>query len=150
MAVTDINLTQQEADMLIAMEKHRQDDLPHDFPVMGGSISVPLASVDKREAFLLDITRGYIDLTKVTYQNRARKVVPLVRIDMAGPMHTNPDGVDILCPHMHLYRDGYGMKWAAPLPTDVFTDPSDLWQTLVDFFVYCSITKPPIINKGIF
>lgn len=136
--------------MLIAMEKHRQNDQPCDFPMMGGSISIPLASVDKREAFMLDITRGNIDLMKVTYQNRARKVVPLVRIDMVGPMHTNPDGMDVLCPHIHVYRDGYGMKWAKPLPTDLFTKPSDLWQTLVEFFAYCSITKPPIINKGIF
>lgn len=148
--MTDIHLTQQEADILIAMEKHRQDDQPHDYPVLGGSVSIPLVSVDKRESFLLDITRGYIDLMKVTYQSRARRVIPLVRVDVSGPPHTNPDGSDIACPHLHVYRDGYGLKWASSLPMNLFSDPSDLWQILVDFFTYCAITKPPMINKGIF
>jgi hypothetical protein len=149
-ALPDMDLTQEEADMLIAMEKHRQNDQPSDYPMMGGSVSVPLTSPDKREVFQLDITRGNIDLSKVSYQNRARKVVPLVRMDLAGPIHTNPDGVDVLCPHIHVYRDGYGMKWAKPLPAEAFSDPSDLWRTLEEFYVFCNITRPPFINRGIF
>ena len=78
--MAEINLTQAEADALIALEKHRVDDKQWDYPGMGGSISVPLVSADRREQFILDVSRGRIDLAKGTYQNRARQVVVLVRL----------------------------------------------------------------------
>ncbi len=68
----DINLTQAEVDALIEMEKLRVDDTRWDYPGLGGSISVPLVSKDKRENFLLDVSRWRIDLLKGTYQNRSR------------------------------------------------------------------------------
>jgi hypothetical protein len=60
----DINLTQAEANALIAMEKHSAYDQSYDYPAIGGSICVPLVSPDKRENFLLDVSRGRIDLQK--------------------------------------------------------------------------------------
>ena len=48
--------------------------------------------MDKRETVLLDVTRGPIKLTKATFQNRARQEVLLMRLDLDGPPHTNPDG----------------------------------------------------------
>ena len=68
----EINLTQADADALLAMEKHRLDDTPYDYPGLGGALRIPLQSPDKREAFVLDITRGQVNLAKGTYQNRAR------------------------------------------------------------------------------
>ena len=56
--MADINLTQAEADALIAMEKYRLDDTRWDYPGLGGLISIPLVSKDKRENFLLDMSRG--------------------------------------------------------------------------------------------
>jgi hypothetical protein len=41
-----------------------------DYPSLGGVISIPLISPDKRENFLLDIRKGRIDLSKGSYQNR--------------------------------------------------------------------------------
>ncbi|MEW6070450.1 MAG: hypothetical protein AB1485_07525, partial [Candidatus Thermoplasmatota archaeon] len=79
--MADINLTQAEANALIAMEKHRLDDMRWDYPGLGGSINIPLVSADKREDFLLDISRGKIDLLKGTYQNRSRQIIILVRLD---------------------------------------------------------------------
>jgi hypothetical protein len=70
--VADINLTQEDADALLAMEKHRADDAAYEYPSLGGGIRVPLLGPDKREAFFLDVTRSQIKLTKGTYQNRAR------------------------------------------------------------------------------
>ncbi len=63
--MAEINLTQAEADTLIAMEKHRIDDTRWNYPGLGGSISIPLMSTDKRENFLLDVSRGKIDLASV-------------------------------------------------------------------------------------
>jgi hypothetical protein len=148
--MADLNLTQAEADALTAMEKHRTNEDRHDFPMAGISLAVPPQSSDKREQFLLDISRGRIDLLRVKYQNRARQVVVLVRIDFGGAPHRNPDDTDVPCPHLHVYKEGYGDKWAIPLPVDRFRKTSDLWITLEDFMRYCNITKPPHIDRGLF
>jgi hypothetical protein len=82
--MADINLTQTEADALIAMEKHRANESRSDFPLGGDSVSLPLESADRREQFLLDMSRGRIDLRKVKMQTRGRQVVVLVRLDLGG------------------------------------------------------------------
>ena len=69
--MADLDLTQTEADTLIAMPKVKVNDDPYDYPGGGGALIVPLASQDKREQFLLDISRARIDLQKGKYQNRA-------------------------------------------------------------------------------
>ena len=48
--VADINLTQEDADALLAMEKHKADDTTYEYPSLGGGIRVPLLSPDKRES----------------------------------------------------------------------------------------------------
>ena len=70
MRVADISLTQANADVLLAMEKHKVEDTPHEYPSLGGGVRIPLQSPDKRELFFLDITRSQVVLTKGTYQNR--------------------------------------------------------------------------------
>ena len=62
--MADINLTQAEADALIAMEKHRANEDLADFPWKGGSLIISLQSPDKREQFLLDISRSRIDFSR--------------------------------------------------------------------------------------
>ncbi len=148
--MAETNLTQAEADALIGMEKHRTNEQDWAFPMGGESISVPLHSVDGREQFLLDMSRGRIDLRKVKMQNRGRQVVVLVRLDLGGPPHRNPDGEEIGTPHVHVYREGYGDKWAFPVPADRFRELADLWTTLDDFFQYCNVTRPPLVQGGLF
>ncbi len=146
----DLNLTQSEADELIAMDKHCVDDKPVDYPGLGGRVTVPVTSRNRRENFLLDVTRGRIDLLRGKYQNRARQVVILVRLDFGGAPHRNPDDAVIACPHLHVYRAGFGDKWAEPVPREAFPNPDDLWQTLHDFMRYCNITRPPLFERGLF
>lgn len=148
--VSDVDITQAEADALIAVEKHRVDDQTRDFPLLGGCLSIPLVSVDKRETFTLDVRRGRIDLLKGTYQNRGRQVVVLVRLDIGGQPHRNPDGQEVPAPHVHLYREGYGDKWASPVALQEFPNVADLFRTLGDFMGYCNITQRPIIDRGLF
>ncbi len=114
MSITD--LSQKEADILIAMEKNRIDDNIVKYPAPGESVSIDLESKDRKEKFILDISCGKIDLLKGGYQNRVRRVVILVRLDFGGKPHRNPDGQEIDSPHLHLFREGYGDKWATPLP----------------------------------
>ena len=148
--MAELNLTQAEADALIAMEKHRVNEDRSDFPMGGQSLALPLQSPDKREHFLLDLSRGRIDLLKVKMQNRARQVVVLVRLDLGGAPHRNPDDEEISAPHLHVYCEGYGDKWAIPVPADRFTTTSDLWTTLEEFMRFCNITQPPRIERGLF
>ena len=146
----DIILSQGEADALMAMDKVRADETAWSLPDLGGGVSIPLKSVDGREQFLLDVRRGRIDLRKNTFQERARAVVVLVRLDLGGALHRNPDGAEVLSPHLHVYREGYGDKWAVPAPVGRFPAPQDAWRTLNDFMAYCNVTQPPVIQRGLF
>jgi hypothetical protein len=83
-------------------------------------------------------------------QNRGRQVVLLVRLDLGGPPHRNPDGKEIGAPHLHLYREGFCDKWAFTLPVDKFGTPADVWATFQDFLRYCNITQPPHIDRELF
>jgi len=145
----DLNLTQAEADALIAMAKHCVDGKVWDYPGLGGQVSVPLFSADRGERFVLDMRRGRIDLARGTHQNRARQVIVLVRLDFGGAPHRNPDDEEIGSPHLHVYREGFGDKWAVPVPDQHFTNLNDTWQTLDDFMRYCNIIEPPIIRRGL-
>ena len=49
--------------------------------------------------------------------------------------------------HLHLYREGFGDKWAVPLPADRFQNPADVWATFEDFLRFCNITQPPHIDR---
>jgi hypothetical protein len=148
--MADLNLTQAEADALIALSKHRVDNIAWDYPGLGGAITIPLQSSDRREQFTLDIRRGRIDLAKGTYQNRGRQVVVLVRLDFGGAPHRNPDGVEVGSPHLHLYREGFGDKWAIPAPTHRFADLLDPWRVLEDFMSYCNVLDRPVIRRTLF
>lgn len=148
--MAEIVLTQAEADALLAMDKYKVGDTAHDYPAIGGYLSVELVSQDKRERFLLDIQRGRIDLSKVTYHNRAHRTIILARLDIAGPPHRNPDGQEVGCPHLHLYREGFADKWATPIDASVFRNTGDLWQTLEQFMDFCHVVDRPNIQRGLF
>ncbi len=148
--MADINLSQDEADKLMAMEKRSIDQRDWMFPTPGERVIIPLTSLDRRESFILDVTRFQIKLTKATYQNRARMAIILLRLDIDGPPHTNPDGEEVPCPHLHIYREGYGDKWAIPAPTSSFPNTADLFVTLDGFMQHCNITEQPRIEKGLF
>ena len=103
-------LTQAEAEQFIQMQKH--------FVHPPASVSIPpgvddtyeLAGPGDREKFLLDVWRGTIRLTKLKFQNRVQTVVVLVRLDVDGAPHTNPDGQRLSGTHLHLFREGYDDK----------------------------------------
>jgi len=147
--MADIHITQAEAEALIAMEKQRVDDYQWFFPVPGGKLAIPLTSLDKRENFILDITRAQLKLTKATYQNRARLAIILMRLDLDGPPHRNPNDEEVPCPHLHIYREGYGVKWA-PAPPDIYSDTNDLFSTFEAFMRHCNITASPDIQMSLF
>jgi len=99
---------------------------------------------------MLDITRSQITLTKATFQNRARAAIVLMRLDLDGPPHRNPDGEEIPCPHLHLYKEGSADKWAVPAQIERYSNPSDLFATCDAFMLQCNITDKANIQKGLF
>jgi len=143
------NIPQAEADRLLAMRKMPVDNRQYRYPLAGRRLNVPLKSPDKKEDFMLDITRSKIVIAKGSLQNRARQTILLARLDFGGQPHRNPDDEEIPSPHLHLYREGYGDKWAYPINVKEFPNVDDRWKTLDDFMRYCNIVNPPVIQIGL-
>ena len=135
-------MAQAEADRLFGLEKRRSrfDSSGNTRMPENGSRFL-WSSNDLRESFHLNLRRARINLAKGTFQNRARQVVILARLDLGGKPHRNPDGNVIESPHLHRYREGYGDKWAFPVPGDLFPHPDSPWRTLKDFMRFCNIIK---------
>lgn len=147
----DINISQADADKLIAMQKFRVENSEiYPFPTRGSKLSIPLKSSDGSEQFHLDIERNKINLLKGKYQNRARRTIVLIRLDFGGSPHRNPNDEEVPSPHLHIYKENFGDKWAIPVPTERFSNIDNLLQTLEEFMRYCNIIEPPIIQRGLF
>lgn len=131
-------LSQAEINYLLDVLKKFLQRTTLSFPTAGEYKNLKISSYDEKEEFIIDINRkGNINLTRCTLQKRYRKEYQLLRLDIAGPPHTNPDGTEISCPHLHIYKEGYGTSWAYPLPEEIFTDTSDLILTFINFLEYC-------------
>lgn len=100
----------------------------------------------KNNKYAIDIVRGRQKPSKATYQTRYNKATVLIRVDIDGPPHDNPDGEEIPCPHIHIYREGFEDKWAYPLGKEMATNPEDLIQVLIDFLAYTNISNMHEIN----
>lgn len=131
-------LTQAEADALVKMKKVFAVPETLTFPV-GLDKSYDLVSEDRKEQFVLDVWRGTVKISKLKYQNRARKTIVLVRVDIDGAPHTNPDGQRIGGTHIHLYREGFESRWAYAIDATQFSDVSDPQQVYFDFCKICNI-----------
>ena len=144
-----MSLTQDEADYLMQLEKKFTSNDPLILGAGPLKFVRTLISRDGREQFLLDVHRGSLSLKKYTFQERARAIIPLVRVDVGETLrHTNPDGTPIEGSHIHIYREGYDVKFASPLAGFPFRAPDDMMITFEDFARFCNITViPPIIGR---
>ena len=137
-----MEITQNEADALLTIPKRLQGGGVVRIPNPGQRDRIDVESLDGREQFYLDMSRSRIKLAKRTHQTRAHRTVILARLCLDGGTHRNPDGSSVGPNHLHIYRERYADKWAYDVPTDAFSDPADLWQTLKDFLEFCSIDAP--------
>jgi hypothetical protein len=143
-------LTQVEADRLMGILKQFVDRATIQFPLPGQASKWEVKSEDGRESFFIDAQRkGKIKRSKCTFMERYRVIEVLLRLDIDGPPHDNPDGTEVPCPHLHVYREGFADKWAYSVPSAVFTDTLDLVKTLREFLEYCKVQDIPAIQKGI-
>lgn len=136
-------LTQDEADAFLALQKQFVTH-PGALTLDPGSDQTHHLVAANREEFLLDLWRGTIRLSKIRLQTRARVVYPLVRLDIDGAPHTNPDGVRLGGTHLHRYREGFEDRWAFPPDPVSFANLHDPAGALLDFCRYCRIEHAPV------
>lgn len=70
-------------------------------------------------------------------------MIVLVRLDINGAPHTNPDGQRLGGTHLHIYREGFEDRWAYPVDPREFRNLSDTWTTVEDFCRFCHIEGLP-------
>ena len=83
-------------------------------------------------AFSLDVTQKRIVLKLKCQLRCTTEPVVLARLDFASH-HRNPDGTAVGVPHLHVYREGYGDKFAYEVPPCMLKNPDDPLQVLLDF-----------------
>ena len=131
-------LTQSDAKYLIEVLKVIKSGEIITFPSPGEQTVLEAQSDElSSDKFLFYINRkGQYNLKKCTYVSRYNNVYNLLRVDINGPPHDNPDGTTVHCPHIHIYKEGYNLSWAYPLEVEIKTDPKDLIMVLIDFLKY--------------
>jgi hypothetical protein len=142
-------LTQAEADELMGLIKILLSHEPIRFPRLGEQEQYELKDKETGSiTFTIDVQRKTVNVNKCTYQTRAMGH-RLLRIDLAGAPHPNPDGTEVPCPHIHIYREGFEDSWAYPLSDYMITDTNDLVRVLIDFLEYNHVENiPHVIVDG--
>jgi len=111
-------------------------------PALNQKMILDVISDDNKEAFIVDIDRTSKLEIKTKVQERYGGAIPLVRIEVNAPPHTNPDGSIIGRDHIHIYKHGYGLSWAydlANFDNSLFKDLSKFMNVFIDFCKYCNI-----------
>ena len=155
-------ISQAYAEKLMQIPKVPRKNSAFFFPVSGNWIEIEMISRDGKEEFLFDINRKGKILLRCTLQERWDKTTVLLKLETVGGPHTNPPITDPVptwaesyerqtmpSPHIHIYLEGYGDRWAFPIPNDRFKNLGDMRQTLMDFFDHCNVEERPIIQFGL-
>lgn len=141
------------ADYLIGLEKRIVEPYVS-FPSSSEKNTLNIQSLDGSETFLLDINRaGSIRISRCTFQERYNITIALIRLDLdENKPHQNPDDAIIKGPHIHIYKEGYGDRWAYPI-TELnpcpFSDTSDLLTSFIEFCAYCNVSTIPDIQGSL-
>ncbi len=136
-------MTKESAQELIHMIKEIVETGIYKLPQIGSQNRIPLQSVlSKRDKFDVIVNRvARINPLKYTlvlnYPEEG-----LLRIDVNGPDHVNPDGSKIPCPHIHLRMKDTGKwdEWAIDLPA-IFGNTENIAVTVRDFLQYCQVNN---------
>lgn len=130
---------------------------PIQFPMQGDILSLDVEAVDSNNIYLIDINKKYATLERVTFQDRFRKSIVLLRLDIGNKPHTNPDGNTIGGNHIHVYCDGFNDSFAFALDDPILNEINpnfnlddfktknhqELFEAFSDF---CNISNFPAIE----
>lgn len=123
-------LTQAQADRLIATLKDavREDGFVWEENRNDNELLVSVD--DEKIQFVLFLKRNPFEI-RLHLRTRDRDI-GLVRLDN-GRYHPNPDGTEIRDqPHLHVYREGYDLKWAEPVDWCDVNDPLSTLERFLD------------------
>lgn len=146
-----MNLTDDQIKYLLNVPKNINTNLLcFEMPVGGDSKQINLISNEnKSDLFIIDInsSRKRIKSLKITFNERYKKEIVLLRLDLNGPPHRNPNGDLLSGNHLHIASEGYGDRYAIEVP-NCFKNLSSPTGTLIDFLTYCKVinTKKIQIN----
>lgn len=137
-------MTQAEAQGLIQVLKRMLQQGNIMLPQMGNKTKIELCSVfSEKDRFTIIVNRSSrIRADKYTLMLRYGKDKGLLRIDVGGPEHTNPDGTIIPCPHIHIQQNDVSAwdAWATEIPA-VFGNVADRIETFKTFLQYCNVNN---------
>lgn len=133
-------LTQQESELLIALEKLLSSPKKVNLPPQGEKNYHKVTNLKKDINFDLTLSRGKRNPKKASYQLMYKNNIILLRVDTEGGMHYNHDGTVIPAhtPHIHIYQEGHESHQAYRLPKS-FSNQNDICVILLDFLSYSNI-----------
>ena len=119
--------------------------------------SYSVVSQTTKDTFTLDFSRsGRIELKFTNHFRLNANDVPLVRLDINSPPHTNPDGRTLSRNHIHIRThddDGDGLPWAYEiteiLPNVDISSFGNVLYMFTQFCEYCNITNLPKNMQGV-
>lgn len=137
-------ITQAEAERLIKMLKKAYDELFY-LPEHGKNQFVVVGDTQK-DKFTIQFYRGEINAEKYSINALVNKNnTTLLRLDIVPPTsdkkHRNPGQDELITgSHWHIYREGYGDKFAYPAK-DISGE--DFYDHSLEFFKKFNIIKAP-------
>jgi hypothetical protein len=133
-----IDLSQAEFDFLMGLEKEFEDKSTIVLGPPPLQWSRKLTSTTTNDTFSLDFYRGTFKIQKYTYNHRYKQTLVIFRFDSFG-VHTNPDGGKVTGFHIHVYKEGFGDKFAYPASDFGIEETDSMVVILQKFLVYCKV-----------
>ncbi len=100
-------------------------------PNMGDKKIEEIVSIADKDFFKIYIYRGSKENKKITFHAiECLTGNAILRLDINATKHMNPDGREISENHLHIYKDGYEIKYAE----EFNIEDDDLIKITLDFF----------------
>lgn len=137
-------LTQGEAERSLNMLK-KSLTKTIDFPSAGSSQEFKVVGDTKNDLFVINIYRGRIKKAKYNFGARIQKdnTILLELHIGATNIHINPDGEKIEGSHWHIYKEGYGRRFAF-IAEDL--NDANFVENTIKFFDKFNLIEKPDVN----
>ena len=141
-------LQEEYEELLKYKKKFEEDDYLHlgPHPIKW---SRNIISLESHDIFIMDYTRGSIEVKKYSVNKRIKTSIIMIRYCSQGN-HTNPDGITKFSgPHLHLYKEGFDDKIAVD-PSDIGISTTDtIEETIRKILKYANVQDIPVIQSDL-
>lgn len=139
-------LSEQEASSIL---RELKDSLVDEYAMPGGgehNKGFETIGRVSEEKFRIDLYRGGKDFSKHSVSARTVEGgVVLMRLCVGRQPHRNPDGQIIVGNHLHIYRSGFGDRYAEP----VNIASPDFIDDTVRLLERFNVVKKPVFSDGL-